>query len=50
MSLIRIRVLSRDYRVVCALREVRTLYDLCEILKRGTLITHLIQEGLEIDY
>lgn len=44
-----VRVRDKDPRVIQALSRVRTLYDLCEMIKGKTIITQRFFESAEIE-
>jgi hypothetical protein len=47
--MITVRIRDSDPRVVQALSRVRTLYDLCEIIKGKTIITQRFFESAEVE-
>lgn len=47
--MITVRIRDKDPRVLQALSRVRTLYDLCEIIKGKTIITQRFFEIAEIE-
>ena len=47
--MIKVRIRDRDPRVIAALSRVRTLYDLCEMIKGKTIVTQRFFESAEIE-